>query len=124
MGRNRQSAQPSSSKLSNSSRSYSAPPPAIKNTYIHNTPSPTSMPMSSGVGSSFIGSMTGSLAGSYLGNKLFNNHNSTPAQEQSAPVQAPRQSDVYYNAKKCLENNPFDYNQCKTYIDEMMNVKF
>jgi hypothetical protein len=107
MGRNRQST---------TSKSYSAPPPvpvsSTKTVHIHNT--------SPSVGSSFMSSMGGSLVGSYIGNKLFGSQNQNLSSNQGQQENNYKQN-IYYETKKCLENNPFDYNQCKSYIDDLVN---
>ena len=114
MARNRQSSP---------QKSYSAPPPAVKAPPpVVRTVAPPPQVSNIGSGSTFMSSMAGSVAGSYIGNKLFSN---SSAPQETAPAnksfpESGLKSSIFNNTQKCIEDNPYDYNKCKFYIDELL----
>jgi hypothetical protein len=116
-----------SPKTTQHTTSKSAPPTTapIPPTSAHHTTSkpipPTTVPIPPTSTMQSVLSMAGSnalgyVAGSYISQKLFNNDNKNTQNVESTPIDV----DFYVNLKKCLQNNPDDYNLCKNHIDEII----
>lgn len=105
---------------------YSPPPVHMKHSRSaqqpHHPTTPQTTYSGSGLGSAFAGSMVGSMAGSYLGNKLAgsseNTSTSTTPNYQSSNHTC--QESISF-IQKCLEENRYDYNTCRSSIDDMIN---
>jgi predicted lipid-binding transport protein (Tim44 family) len=66
----------------------------------------THAPTQNSFASSMAGSMAGFLAGNYIANKMFGSNNT-------------QEDNSFLKLKKCIEENPNDYNMCKYYIDNI-----
>lgn len=115
MARNRISSRPKSkSSYSSTPVKHSNPQPSQYHT------SPQTTYSNSGLGSAFAGSMVGSMAGSWLGNKLSDNNENTSTTSNYQSSNHIYQESTSFT-QKYLEENKYDYNICRSFIDDMIN---